>query len=371
MPLEPDEEGLKQGFESDGSEHTVSPRTRILMIGPALDVKGGVSSVEIAIIENLSSEFEVDFLPSYTDTSRLRAGLILLKAMAAIPFRARRAAIVHIHFSKGGSTLRKAILAKLVLLSRRPLVLHSHASSYDFYHSLRGIAKAWVSSFLGSATRFIALSESWAEKYAALGVPKGRIVVMPNPVVMPKDVEQRQGRDTVTFVFLGEMGTRKGAFDLAEAFLRVSSERPQARLVMAGNGDVEKVRQMVAKNDAATIYGWIDAVERDRLLRAADVFVLPSFDEGLPMSMLEALGHGLPPIVTPVGGIPEVIVDGRNGLMVTPGKVDEIAAAMIRLIDHPDDREAIATAARATGEQYDVSRYILRMQELYRGLFEE
>ncbi|MGI8922600.1 MAG: glycosyltransferase family 4 protein [Fimbriimonadales bacterium] len=371
MPLDPDEEGLKQRFESAGSEHTERPRTRILMIGPALDVKGGVSSVEIAIIENLSSEFEVDFLPSYTDTSRLRAGLMLLKAMAAIPFRAKMADIVHIHFSKGGSTLRKAILAKLVLLSRRPLVLHSHASSYAFYYELPGIAKAWVSSFLGSARRFVALSESWAEKYAALGVPKGRIVVMPNPVVTPKDVEQRQGRDTVTFVFLGEMGTRKGAFDLAEAFLRVSSERPQARLAMAGNGDVERVRHMVAGNGAATIYGWIDAAERDRLLRSADVFVLPSFDEGLPMSMLEALGHALPPIVTPVGGIPEVIVDGRNGLMVAPGKVDEIAAAMIRLIDNPEERAAIGKAARATGEQYDVSQYVLKMRDLYTGLLEE
>ncbi len=76
----------------------------------------------------------------------------------------------------------------------------------------------------------------------------------------------------------------------------------------------------------------------------------------------------MPPIVTPVGGIPEVIVDGRNGLMVAPGRVDEIAAAMIRLIDRPDEREAFGKAARATGEQYDVSSYVLKMQELYIGL---
>lgn len=344
-------------------------KTRVLMVGPALSVRGGMSSVAIAIIDNLSDEFEVEFLPTYVEGGRLRAGIAFLSAMRRIKRLARKSDLVHIHFSKKGSTFRKAAVAKAVKEVGTPLLLHSHSSSYGFYDDLPEVGKRKVREFLGSADRFIALSESWRDHYAEKGAKN--ISVLPNPVVIPSDVADRSGRSTVTTVFMGAMGDRKGAFDLAEAFIPVAKSRPNARLIMAGNGEVDRVRKILADGgvaDQTEIYDWVGPDERDQLLRRADAFILPSYNEGLPMAMLEAIGYGLPPIVTPVGGIPEVIHDGQNGLLVTPGDKPAISAAILRLMDSDSERHNMGAAARETAEAYDIKKYMQQMELLYRDL---
>jgi len=344
-------------------------KKRVLMVGPALSVRGGMSSVAIAIIDNLSDEFEVEFLPTYVEGGKIRAGIAFLLAMLKMKRLAKAADVVHIHFSKKGSTFRKATLAKIAKRSGTPLVLHSHSSSYGFYDELPEYGKLQVREFLGSADRFIALSESWAQHYAEKGARN--ISVLPNPVVIPEDVDDRSGRDTVTTVFMGAMGDRKGAFDLAQAFIPVAKARPNARLIMAGNGEVDRVRNILREGgvmDQTEIYDWVGPDERDKLLRRADTFILPSYNEGLPMAMLEAIGYGLPPIVTPVGGIPEVIKDGVNGLLVEPGDKEAIAAAITRLVDNSAERASMGAAARKTAENYDIKKYMQIIESLYREI---
>ena len=95
--------------------------------------------------------------------------------------------------------------------------------------------------------------------------------------------------------------------------------------MLAGDGDVEGVRQLAAPlGDAVRVLSWIDPAERDRLLEASDVFVLPSHAEGLPMALLEAMAAGLPVIVTPVGGIPDAVTQGVDGVYVPPGDVEQL-----------------------------------------------
>lgn len=339
------------------------------MVGPALSVRGGMTSVAIAIIDNLSDEFEVEFLPTYVEGGKFSAGLVFLSAMRRIKRLARKSDVVHIHFSKKGSTFRKAALAKIVKATGTPLLLHSHSSSYGFYDELPDYGKQRVREFLGSADRFIALSESWGAHYAEKGARN--ISVLPNPVVIPDDVADRSGRETVTTVFMGAMGDRKGAFDLAEAFIPVAKSRPNARLIMAGNGEVDRVRNILRDGGVfgqTEIYDWVGPDERDKLLRRADAFILPSYNEGLPMAMLEAIGYGLPPIVTPVGGIPEVIKDGVNGLLVEPGDKEAISAAITRLVDNAEQRASMGIAARKTAEDYDIKKYIKTIESLYQEL---
>ena len=138
----------------------------------------------------------------------------------------------------------------------------------------------------------------------------------------------------VQFLSLGRLSERKGSYDLVNAFASLSPElRARARLVLAGDGDVEGVRQLAAPlGDSVRVLSWIDSAERDRLLDASDVFVLPSHAEGLPMALLEAMAAGLPAIVTPVGGIPDVLTHGAEGLLVEPGTSYQLAAAMTRLL---------------------------------------
>jgi glycosyltransferase involved in cell wall biosynthesis len=145
--------------------------------------------------------------------------------------------------------------------------------------------------------------------------------------------------------------------------------RARARLVLAGDGDVEAVRQLAAPlGDSVRVLSWIDSAERDRLLDASDVFVLPSRAEGMPMALLEAMAAGLPAIVTPVGGIPDALTHGAEGLVVEPGRIDQLSGAMVRMLSDEPERLAAGRRAHARARLFDVHTYAGRLAELYQRI---
>jgi glycosyltransferase involved in cell wall biosynthesis len=189
-----------------------------------------------------------------------------------------------------------------------------------------------------------------------------------NPVVCSLNLPQRQGRITTTFIYLGIMDHRKGAFDLVNAFANIHKNGAPVRLIMAGDGEVDTVRTMVKElgvEEISTIFNWITPEQRDRLLEESDVFVLPSHHEGLPMAMLEAMSWGLPVISTPVGGIPEVIIEGQNGFLIQPGNVDELTQAMHQLVSDTEMCQAMGQNARQTVEPLDIRAYCKELIALY------
>jgi glycosyltransferase involved in cell wall biosynthesis len=184
-------------------------------------------------------------------------------------------------------------------------------------------------------------------------------------------VPDRSGRkQVVQFLHLGRLGDRKGGYDLINAFAGLPEAlRNRARLVMAGDGDVEGMRKLAAPlGDRVVVHSWIERAERDRLLAQSDVFALPSRAEGVPMALLEAMANGLPSITTPVGGIPDVFRDGQEGLLVTPGNVEQIRAAMAHMITQDDARLAAGRIARERARQFDVHMYARRLADIYQRI---
>ena len=131
---------------------------------------------------------------------------------------------------------------------------------------------------------------------------------------------------------------------------------------------MEIAKQLVRElglEEKVTVLSWISPAERDQLLENADAFVLPSYNEGLPMSMLEAMAWGLPAIVTPVGGIPEVISDKQNGLLVQPGNQQQLVQAMQSLIEDERLRLALGTAGRNRVQSLDIKNYMSSLLKVY------
>jgi glycosyltransferase involved in cell wall biosynthesis len=213
--------------------------------------------------------------------------------------------------------------------------------------------------------------------------------VLHNPVKLPSEIPDRAGHQQVTFVFLGRIGKRggaldqvkslvafpkqdKGAFDLIRAFAALpEQDKTCAKLVLAGNGDVQMAQQIIQELNLeaqVTVYPWLSPVDRDALLAQADAFVLPSYNEGLPMSMLEAMAWGLPVITTPVGGIPEVITHEQNGLLVKPGNQQELVQAIQSLIKNEGLRLSLGSGARSRVQNLDIKNYISSLLELYTSL---
>jgi len=349
-------------------------RVRILQFGPSLAVRGGVSSVERLICDYMSPYASIRHIATMEECSAFGRTLVYARAVQEL----RRAlaqldpVIVHIHFASRGSSLRKMILADMVANAGRPLVLHAHGARFDqFYRGLPGILRRKVSRTLQRANVLIALSTQWRDFYVEeCEVPAARVTVLPNPVRWNADPPNRAGRARVQFLSLGRLSERKGSYDLVKAFALLSPElRARARLVLAGDGDVEGVRQLAAPlGDSVRVHSWIDSAERDRLLDASDVFVLPSHAEGLPMALLEAMAAGLPAIVTPVGGIPDALTHGAEGLLVEPGRTDQLAAAMTRLLSDESERLAAGRRAHARARLFDVHTYAGRLSNLYQRI---
>lgn len=261
----------------------------------------------------------------------------------------RQIDVVHLHLAMNGSVLRKLVLAVLARWSGRPVLLHVHGSDFHlFADALPPWARRLMVGEMARAARVVAIGTVWRDYLVErLGLPAARVEVIHNGVPLPEPVARRPDGTVCTILSLGQLGPRKGTPELLAA-LGTLTGRPW-RAVIAGDGEVEASRATAAGLGLAeriTIPGWVGEAEAKRLLAEADIFVLPSRTEGLPVALLEAMAAGLAVISTPVGAIPGVVHDGQDGVLVPPGSVKELTAALAALLDDASLRERLGQAAR-------------------------
>jgi len=283
----------------------------------------------------------------------------------------RRHRLLHVNMTQRGSTARAFFVVVIARLGRTPVILHLHSSQYrDFLDGLPAPMLALVRWMFRSADRVVVLGDIWAAYVRdTLGLEDDRVLVMRNAVPGPQALPARRAEGTLRILFLGQLGPRKGAGDLIDALARPDVAALPWEATMAGDGDVEVYRARATEHALAErihFTGWVDEPEVQRLLARADVMVLPSYAEGLPLSVLEALAHGLAVIATPVGAIPEVIEDGTSGLLVAPGEVEALAGALEHVVRDQDLRARLAMNGRARWErEHAVPVYARHMAALY------
>jgi glycosyltransferase involved in cell wall biosynthesis len=258
--------------------------------------------------------------------------------------------LVHIHAATRGSFWRKAVFAAIARRFGVPVVLHLHGSEMKaFYAAQPALVKRLIVGQLEAAAQVLVLSESW-RRFVAEIAPRAKTAVVPNAVDIA-DIAPVRARSARQILFLGRVGERKGVFDLLRALTAARAANSALELTIGGDGAVGRAKreaQRLGVADHVDLRGWVGPPEREALFSRADIFVLPSRNEGLPMSVLEAMARGLPVIATPVGGLPELIEDGVNGLLVPPSDPQALTRAILRLADDRERREALGRAARET-----------------------
>lgn len=349
-------------------------KVSIITLGPSIAEKGGMGSVAKLLIASNTKEFSFTHLTTW-DSDLSKVSLLVCFFKSCVMFLAfllkNRVDVAHLHVSEGGSLVRTFILSTMAWAFRKPVVLHAHGCEFHtFYEQLPTLGKHFINFYFRHCKILIVLSESWKQFYInACKVSPKNIIVLKNPVAIPNDVPQRTEDEQITFLFMGKINKRKGIYDLVEALSHLEPEiRSQMILILAGSGEIQQVQQLAESLkviDCLRFPGWVDADERDQLLSIADVFVLPSYNEGLPMALLEAMAWALPSITTPVGGIPEVIDSGVNGLLVQPGDIVALASAISDLITHNDLRHRLGIQARENVAELDISCYREKILELY------
>jgi glycosyltransferase involved in cell wall biosynthesis len=351
-----------------------SRHIKVIQLGPSLNVRGGITTVEQHICDYLPAYVSMRHIATMEHGSTFARAAVYARAMFSLnaALQAIEPCIVHIHFASRGSTLRKMVLANMVLRAGRPLVLHAHGGYFDKFHrALPAVLRRGVNGILQRANVLIALSSHWRDFYVnECEVSPSHVTVLPNAVRWNPEVPNRAGRGQVQFLFLGRMCQKKGTYDLVNAFAALpESVRARAQLVLAGDGDLEAIRKLAAPlGERVRVLSWIDSAERERLLAQSDVYVLPSYNEGVPMSLLESMAAGLPAVVTPVGGIPDVLRHGVEGLMVEPGRVSDLSAAMAKMIGDDSERLACGNRAHQRARQFEVHAYARQLADVYQRI---
>ncbi|MBV9389135.1 MAG: glycosyltransferase family 4 protein [Chroococcidiopsidaceae cyanobacterium CP_BM_ER_R8_30] len=365
-------------LNSKANPRALANGLNIVMVGACLNQNGGIATVEKLILKHVPSDIEIQHISSHDEGSILYRLIVFERALVTLLWRllSRKTDLIHIHLSDGGSILRKAILTIVAFMFRKPVVMHAHGAEFhSTYFGLPKIAQQVLGGILRQCDGFIVLSKTWEDFYISnLGLNAKQVFVLPNPTELPAQVIHRTNVTKVSLVFCGRIGQRKGAFDLIRAFANLPvKQKNDSQLILAGDGELKQGRKLVESlnlTEHVTFLGWIDASARDELLSKADVFVLPSYNEGLPMALLEAMGWGLPTIATPVGGIPDLVTSNKNGLLVTPGDIQQLSAAMQLLIENETLRLSLGSAARETVAPFDVKTYCYRLSDVYGSVLE-
>ena len=256
----------------------------------------------------------------------------------------RRVKITHHHTAAGNDFRRTASFVNLAKFFGKKVIIHSHASMFkDYYGSSTPKRQVEIRATLNKADRLVVLSESWKEWFTSIGVDAGRIIILHNITDYPATMEVVKDVNKLKLLFLGEIGHRKGVFDLLKAVAdHRDALKDKIEIRIGGNKQEEKLKKTIADNqlsDFVYFEGFVSGQKKTTLLNWADVYILPSFNEGLPISILEAMSYGMPILSTPVGGIPEV-VNEDNGVLVTPGNADEIYSAIDKYVE---DRSLLKT----------------------------
>ena len=300
---------------------------------------------------------------------------VLLFPLELLQFRP---AIVHIHTAPYWVYWETAIYVAICKIFGIPCALQLHYSFELFYSSCSPILRRLVLRVLRLATVFVVICTSDQQFLKEIGATGIKSPYLPNCV----DVQGLQlssggtlrGRShgkNLEVLFLGGSDTRrKGLPELLKAIPAIAQRFPgtRFRLVAVPPDLVESVLPH-EHFGRCIIEGWVVGRDKTERLAHAGLFVLPTHGEGMPIAILEAMAAGLPIVATDVAGIPDMVRHEQEGLLIPPGDVPALAAAITRLLDSPDLREAMGRrGAERVAEEYDLPRGVENWDRLYRSL---
>jgi len=259
--------------------------------------------------------------------------------------------VVHLHVAHGLSVLEKSVMAAWAARAGIPAVIHLHGAGLDVtLPALPAWQRRWLNRALAPPNHVVVLSDRMKElterclaDVDTSVIPNAVALVTPRPPI----------RSPVTFGFIGFMDGRKGECDLIRALAR--PEAPVGALLLAGDGpkraEAEALAARLHPARCVRFLGNIDGAAKDAFFRQIDLLCLPSYAENLPIALLEAMGYGRPVITTRVGAIPEMITDGVQGWLLSPGDEEALAAALTEAASQTEEVERRGRAAWETVSQ--------------------
>jgi len=359
-------------MQNSGKSMNKKRNHKALVVATSRKTKGGVTSVVLAHEQcDYWRDYSVRWVETHTDGNIFVKVFYALKGFMQCVFLLPFYQIIHIHLSEVPSALRKIPFFILAKIYRKKVIVHFHSFSPET--TINGKYKRIYYFMFSHANRVIVLSQLWKKWVAQYLHLVDNIIVLYNPCQKIQLVDESERKDFI--LYAGAINKRKGYEDLIKAFSMISNQFPTWKLVIAGSGEIENGAKTAEKSGIAEqvlFTGWITGREKDKWFRKARIFCLPSYAEGFPTALLDACSYGIPLVVTPVGGIPDIIMNERNGLLFTPGDTATLAAQLKLLIENPVLREKLSKeACNLAQTTFSIEETNRRMNKIYREIIEK
>ncbi|WP_336515924.1 glycosyltransferase family 4 protein [Pollutibacter soli] len=342
----------------------------VLVVATSRNTRGGISAVVNA---HAKSEFwknwHCRWIPTHSDKSRLLSLYYFVSGLFRLFWYLPSAKIVHIHLSHPVSFIRKCFFFFPAYLARKIIIIHFHAASPEV--TIHGwLAPLYVFVFK-RAHRVIAISESW-EKMIRDRVQEVSLSLVYNPSTKNTELVDKMSESRGRYIlFAGTLIPRKGYTDLIQAFSRIVKKHPDWKLVIAGNGDIQRgqrLAQSLKIQEAVEFPGWISGEKKDALFGQASIFCLPSYAEGFPMAIVDAIAYGIPVVTTPVGGITDALHNNTEILTFTPGNIEELENVLGKLIADANLRDELSkNASRTLKSRFDIGDVSRKIDAIYQS----
>lgn len=279
--------------------------------------------------------------------------------------------IVHIHMAEKGSVYRKAIVLCFAKFFRCKVVLHMHGAEFeDWYRRSGNLNQYLVRKIINKADKVIILGRYWETFMKSLLTDSSRkLAVVYNAVDVP--AQRLYNPDAKILLFLGVAGQRKGILDLLTALKDADPYLDDKIILWICGPDkiniTDRIRHMGLCH-RAVYKGWINTEEKADVFRSASVNILPSYNEGLPMSILETMAYGIPNIATGIAAIPEAVTE-ENGILIQAGNTKSLRNAILSLsVDREKRIHKSINAYETIKKHFSLDKHFAQILQIYSEL---
>ena len=275
--------------------------------------------------------------------------------------------IIHIHTASYRSFQRSSLWVNLAKFFKKKVILHIHGGAFKEYYKTN---PTWIQSVLNKCDCIITLSNEWKNFFTSELKCKN-VRIIPNIVPYPSATGIIPD-DKFHLLFLGLITENKGIFDLLDVLKDHKSDfQDKLILHIGGNGKIAELKEFIKNNSLESIVkyeGFVSGNRKTELFNIANAFILPSYIEGLPISILEAMSYSLPILSTNVGGIPEIVENDRNGILFSPGDQQQMEDSIAALMNNPQRLKEMGTASHDMIEKFLPNSVSLKLSEVYNEL---
>lgn len=312
-------------------------RTKVYNFGPSIYLKGGIATVIRQIYESkeINREFKIYNISTVYNNKIKDYFKALIKAIFIT-----QGSIAHIHMASDGSFYRKAIIA-FILRNRSKIIIHIHGGNfYDFYLKSNPFVKILIEQVLELADNIVTVSHGLAEDIKRINVSNKEIKVIYNSISKPDSKIDFTNKEN-KLLFMGKLESYKGIYDSLKAIKNIKDELISNgwKLLIAGDGDVHSIKVLIKEykiEDIVEVLGWIDGNYKREILGKTKVLIMPSYIESFGISCVEAMSYGNAVIVSNIGGLPEIVDNNINGIIISPGDIEALGNAILSLIKNED-----------------------------------